>query len=106
MRDNPNRGFDASIVKAFINMMGIYPIGTLCILDTGELAIVCAPNPNPEELHRPLVRIVSDASGIRLAEPTLVDLSVSDASTGRPARTIVKTSDPDRYGITPSDYVA
>ncbi len=106
MRDNPNRGFDPAIVKAFINMMGIYPIGTVCILDTGEMAVVCAPNPSPEELHRPLVRIVSDTAGIRLAEPPLVDLSLPDPTTGKPARTIVKTTSAEKYGINPSDYVA
>ena len=106
MRDNPNRGFDTTIVKAFINMMGIYPIGTLCILDSGELAVVCAPNPNPEELHRPLVRVISDANGRKLAEPPLLDLSQPDPGTGKPTRTIVKTTDPEKYGIKPSDYVA
>ena len=105
MRDNPSRGFDPTIVKAFVNMMGIYPIGTLCILDSGELAVVVAPSPNPEELHRPLVRIVSDASGRRLPEPPLVDLSEALEVTGRPARTIVKTTDPDKYNIKVSDYV-
>ena len=106
MRDNPNRGFDTTVVKAFINMMGIYPIGTLCILDSGEMAVVCAPNPNPEELHRPLVRVISDANGRKLAEPPLLDLSQPDPDSGRPTRTIVKTTDPDKYGIKPSDYVA
>ncbi|NIR38255.1 MAG: hypothetical protein GWN07_20435, partial [Actinobacteria bacterium] len=71
-RDNPSRGFDPTIVKAFINMMGIYPVGTLCILDSGELAVVVAANPNPEEIHRPLVRVISDSQGRRLAEPRLL----------------------------------
>ena len=105
MRDNPSRGFDPVIVKAFVNMMGIYPVGTLCILDSGELSVVVAPSPNPEELHRPLVRVVSDANGRKLPEPPLVDLSETHMATGRPARTIVKTTDPDKYNITVSDYV-
>ena len=106
MGDNPSRGFDTVVVKAFINLMGIYPVGTLCILDSGELAVVVAPSPNPEELHRPLIRIVSDASGRRLAEPRLLDLSAPDEATGRPARTIVKTTDAEKYGIKVSDFVA
>ncbi len=106
LRDNPSRGFDPLVVKAFINLMGIYPVGTVCILDTGELAVVVAANPNPEEPHRPLARIVSNTRGTRLAEPPLVDLSQLDPATGRPARTIVKTTDADKYGITVSDYVA
>lgn len=105
MRDNPSRGFDPVVVKAFINMMGIYPIGTLCILDSGELAVVVAPSPDPEELHRPLVRVISDANGRKLAQPPLVDLSEKHGATGRPTRTIVKTTDPDKYHVKVSDYV-
>jgi len=105
MRDNPTRGFDPVVVKAFVNMMGIYPVGTVCILDSGELSVVVAPSPNPEELHRPLVRIVSDANGRKLPQPPLVDLSETHMTTGRPSRTIVKTTDPDKYNITVSDYV-
>ena len=106
LRDNPKRGFDRVVVKAFINMMGIYPVGTVAILDTGELAVVVAPNPNPEELHRPLVRLVSDAQGRRLPPGPLVDLSEVDPATGKPRRTIIKTTDPDRYGLRVADYVA
>ncbi len=106
MRDNPARGFDPTIVKAFVNMMGIYPVGTLCILDSGELAVVVAPSPNPEELHRPLVRIISDASGRRLPQPPLTDLSEEEPGSGRPTRTIVKTTDPDKYQLKVSDFVA
>lgn len=106
LRDNPKRGFDPLIVKAFINMMGIYPVGTLAILDTGELGVVVAPNPNPEELHRPLIRIISDRQGRRLPEPPMVDLSDVDPATGRAARSIVKTTDPDKYGVKVAPYVA
>ena len=35
---------DAVVVKAFINLLGIYPVGTLVVLDTFELAIVHAAN--------------------------------------------------------------
>ena len=42
MRDNPRRGMDPVIVKAFINLTGIYPVGTLVVLDTFELGIVHA----------------------------------------------------------------
>ncbi|HEX5577754.1 MAG TPA: HD domain-containing phosphohydrolase, partial [Gemmatimonadaceae bacterium] len=63
MRDNPRRGMDQIVVKAFINLLGIYPVGTLVVLDTFELAIVFAANPRAEALSRPIVRIVSDEQG-------------------------------------------
>jgi HD-GYP domain-containing protein (c-di-GMP phosphodiesterase class II) len=104
MRDNPRRGLDQVLVKAFINLLGIYPVGTLIVLDTFELAIVSAANPNPEALSRPIVKIISDAQGNTISPPLTVDLAVPEAG-GQYARSIIKTADPDRYGITVGDYL-
>ncbi|HEX2204351.1 MAG TPA: HD domain-containing phosphohydrolase [Longimicrobium sp.] len=104
MRDNPGRGFDPLVVKAFISMTGIYPVGSVVILDSFELAVVVAANPNPEALHQPVVKVIYDAMGIPIASPPTIDLSAADPATGRPARTIIKTTDPDRYGIHVGDY--
>jgi HD-GYP domain-containing protein (c-di-GMP phosphodiesterase class II) len=103
MRDNPRRGFDQVIVKGFINMVGIYPVGTLVVLDTFELAIVHSVNPNPQAISRPVVRIVSDDRGNVLFPGELADLTEQSAS-GVYRRTIIKTEHPDRYGITVGDY--
>jgi HD-GYP domain-containing protein (c-di-GMP phosphodiesterase class II) len=104
MRDNPRRGLDQVLVKAFINLLGIYPVGTLVVLDTFELAVVSAASPNPEMLSRPIVKIISDAQGNTISPPLHVDLAVPETG-GQYARTIIKTADPDRYGITPGDYL-
>ena len=104
MRDNPKRGYDPLLVKAFINVTGVFPVGTLCILDTQELAVVIGRNPDPTRLHQPMMKIIADWMGMTLPEPVTVDLSEVDPSTGRPLRTILKTTDPDRYGIRVSDY--
>jgi len=104
MRDNPKRGMDPVVVKAFINLLGIYPVGTLVVLDTFELAVVYAANPNPEALSRPIVKIISDATGIILDPPLMVDLATPDAG-GEYPRTIIKTADPERYGLNISDYL-
>jgi HD-GYP domain-containing protein (c-di-GMP phosphodiesterase class II) len=106
MRDNPGRGYDPLLVKAFINMTGVFPVGTLCILDTYELAVVVARNPNPAHIHQPVVKLICDPLGVMIAQPITVDLSEVDPGTGHPRRTIVKTTDPDKYGIRVSDYFA
>ena len=105
MRDNPKRGMDPVVVKAFINLLGIYPVGTLVVLDTFELAVVFAASPNPEALSRPIVKIVSDPQGLVMQPPITVDLAVPDAG-GEYPRTIIKTADPDRYGLNINDYFA
>jgi HD-GYP domain-containing protein (c-di-GMP phosphodiesterase class II) len=103
MRDNPRRGFDQVIVKGFINLVGIYPVGTLVVLDTFELAVVHSVNPNPQAISRPVVRVVSDDRGNILFPGELADLTEQTAP-GTFRRTIIKTENPERYGITVGDY--
>jgi HD-GYP domain-containing protein (c-di-GMP phosphodiesterase class II) len=105
MRNNPRRGMDPVIVKAFVSLVGHYPVGTLVVLDTFELAVVHAVNPVPEAISRPIVRVISDERGNLLHPGTLADLNQQDG-TGRFLRTIIKLADPDRYGIRVSDYFA
>ena len=59
---------------------------------------------DPEALSRPIVKIISDAMGNAIRPPLQVDLAVPDAG-GQFSRTIIKTADPDRYGITVGDYL-
>ena len=98
MRDNPRRGFDQLIVKTFINATGVYPVGTLVVLDTLELAVVSKVNPDVSHLHEPLVKIISDEMAVPLATPLPVDLALDD-------RAIIKTTNPQKYGIRVSDYL-
>lgn len=104
MRDNPHRGYDPLLVKALINVTGVFPIGTLCILDTQELAVVTARNPDPTKLHQPIAKLIADHMGMMIAQPVAIDLSEVDPATGKAVRTIVKTTDPDKYGIKVADY--
>ncbi|HEY5219448.1 MAG TPA: HD-GYP domain-containing protein [Gemmatimonadaceae bacterium] len=103
MRDNPRRGMDPVLVKAFVNLTGIYPVGTLVVLDTFELGVVHAVNPLQEMLSRPIVRVISDAMGNLVHPGDLVDLADRDAK-GNFSRTIIKTENPERYGIRVGDY--
>ena len=101
---NPGRGYDPILVKALINLLGIYPVGTCVILDTFEIAIVAGPGPDHDQLQRPLVRIAVDQSGGRVAAPgELVDLSIPDID-GRYPRTIVKVTSPERHGLVVGDF--
>lgn len=105
MRDNPRLGLDPVVVKAFINLTGIYPVGTIVVLDTLELGIVISANPDQAALSRPIVRLLSDAQGNRLTDASLCDLTQKDDA-GQFVRTIIRTEDPDRHGIRISDYFA
>jgi HD-GYP domain-containing protein (c-di-GMP phosphodiesterase class II) len=104
MWENPKRGYDTVLVKALINLIGIYPVGTCVILDTLEVGIVAAPNPEGQQLHRPLVRLAVDVDGATVPPPgLLVNLAEQDES-GAFRRSIVKVTNPGRYGLTVGDY--
>ncbi len=103
MWENPRRGYDQIVVKAFINLIGIYPVGTCVILDTYEVALVHSANPDVTHVHRPVVRIVTTPEGGVQHPGFLADLAQRDAQGAYP-RTIVKVTDPAKYGINVSDY--
>ncbi len=103
MWENPRRGYDPIVVKAFINLIGIYPVGTCVILDTYEVAIVHSANPDVTHVHRPVVRVVASAEGAPHQPGFLADLAQRDAQGNFP-RTIVKVTDPAKYGINISDH--
>jgi len=103
MWENPRRGYDTVVVKAFINLIGIYPVGTMVILDTYELALVSAANPNVEAVHRPMVRVISDPGGTLQYPGFEADLNERDGG-GNYLRSIIKVTNPDKYGVKISDY--
>jgi HD-GYP domain-containing protein (c-di-GMP phosphodiesterase class II) len=104
MWENPKRGYDPVLVKALINLIGIYPVGTCVILDTFEVGVVYAPNPEGTLLHRPLVRIAIDENGGMQPTPgRLVNLAEADEA-GHFVRSIVKVTTPARYGLTVGNY--
>src|SRR5439155_23917835 len=65
--------FDATLLKVFIQTVGVYPPGTLVRLSTGELAL--AECPNAEDVTAPVVRVLraadnSPVSGRKIDLPT------------------------------------
>ncbi len=94
--------FDPVLLKLFVNIMGIYPVGSLVLLDTKEIGIVFKPNiDNP---YRPKVKIIGDAKGKKeILE--IVDLNKIDDSTGSFKRSIVKGLDANKYNIDVAKYL-
>lgn len=95
--------FNPVILKAFINLMGTFPIGSLVLLNTGEMAVVMDLNPDPKLVLRPAVKLITDPDGNRI-DGDVVDLAERDPATGRFARTILKALNPADYGIEVADY--
>ncbi len=105
MWTNRRRGYDHVLVKELVNMVGIYPVGTCLLLDTGEIAVVQTRNPEPELLNRPLVRIAISPDAEPMEPAPMVDLA-EKAAGGRFARSFVKVVDPSKFGIIPGDILS
>lgn len=90
--------FDPLLLKVFVNCIGVYPIGSLCLLDSGEMAVVIENSTNPEEWMSPTVRLVTGGG-----EDAPADGSVNLASAGE-QRKIVSTVDAVRHGVDVSRY--
>ena len=103
MLEHSGTEFNPVILKAFINMMGIYPIGTLVHMDTGNVGIVFNTNPDTHFFLRPKVKLITDTQGCKI-DGEVVDLTEKDPRTDKFLRTILKVLDPDKYGVTVSDY--
>ena len=103
MLEHSGTEFNPVILKAFVNMMGAYPIGTLVHLDTGEVGIVFNTNPETPYLLRPKVKLITNAWGNKV-DGEIVDLTDKDPRTEKFLRTILKALDPDTYDVNVSDY--
>jgi hypothetical protein len=65
---------DPSLLKLFVNWIGIYPVGTLLELQTGELVQVFAAGVDPTRFQRPIVSVIRNMEGQVLDRPYLLDL--------------------------------
>jgi HD-GYP domain-containing protein (c-di-GMP phosphodiesterase class II) len=104
MRQNCEVEFDPLIFKAFAQMMGVYPVGTLAALNSGEVGIAIENNPLPDHADRPLLKLIADPQGRKYDGP-VVDLAETDPQTKAFRRTIVKTLDPEIYHIPVADIL-
>ena len=95
--------FDAILLKVFADMVGIYPIGSLVVLDTEEWGIVMETNPEMALMTCPKVKIIADKDGNKI-NGGIVDLAEKDPKTEKFKKKIVKTLDPFKYDINVSEH--
>ncbi len=95
------KDFDPVLVKWFINMVGIFPIGTLVILDTGEKGLI-SEGGSIEKNRRPKVLLLTEEKSGGFSYSRVVDLNRRDPETGDFLRTIKSTHHASAFGIQPA----
>lgn len=101
MSRETGRRFDPALIKIFINTLGLYPVGTLLRLDSGDLGVVIYGGGEGERMNRPIIALIGrdgkPGSNVDLAERT---------PAGAYRWSIVMTEDPRKFGIQPAGVVA
>ncbi len=104
MLERSGKDFDPALVKVLINMIGIYPLGTLVLLNTNEMGVVVQSQEEPELIDRPKVCLLQFRDG-QYCKGELVDLREMEGNTQAYIRSIVKTLDPNEYNINVAEFL-
>ena len=96
LQRNDGKQFDQNLVRRFVQLVGIYPVGNMVRLDHGEIAVVMKAH--AADPYRPRVRILMDANEMPYADPPEVNLW---EMTGEQDNAIQAPLDPSDYGIDP-----
>ncbi|MEM8981928.1 MAG: HD-GYP domain-containing protein [Pseudomonadota bacterium] len=95
--------FSEEMVEQFVQSIGIFPVGSLVELNTGEVGIVVAQN--RIRRLRPKIMLILDRNKKRLEAQDMLDLrqqlTIGDSST---SLWIERGLTAGEYGIDPSDY--
>ena len=104
MLEGAGADFDPLLLKAFINMLGIYPMGTLLQLDTGEMGIVTGKGGSPLG-NRPDIVVIKMDDKKRFVKGPILNLEDRDSQTMAFIRNIVSSFHPGIFGIQPAQFI-
>jgi putative nucleotidyltransferase with HDIG domain len=98
MGEQENPAFNPALLRRFVNLMGLFPIGTIVRLNTEEVGVVTAEH--PEDPFRPQVKVLFDSRGEKIESPFLANTWERD-SRGEYSRAVVESVDPDSVELDP-----
>ena len=100
--DWKDKYFHGALVEQFIQCIGIYPVGSLVELNTGEVGIVIAQN----RIRRlqPKVLVILDAHKKPYNYPTALDLIHKPKTVEDVPYEIRRTLEYGMYGVDPREY--
>lgn len=88
--------FNPVLSQEFVRCVGIYPVGTLVMLESGRLAVVVEPHES--SLLTPRVNVFFDSKSQLYIKPETVDLAREDK--------IVRHEVPEKWKVDPMKYMA
>jgi len=95
--------YDPILLKIFVNMVGLYPVGTILKLDTGEMGLV-VDYPRDDERTRPEVVLLEDDSQGGFKRGKTVSLEERNEKTGSYQRNVLECHHPTKLGLQPVKF--
>ncbi|MEY3122339.1 MAG: hypothetical protein RI993_1164 [Pseudomonadota bacterium] len=102
LQTNSKSGLNSTLVEQFCQFIGIFPIGSLVELNTGEVAIVLAHNRT--QRFRPKIMVILDAKKQPCESPRQIDLRLNELSTAGIEYEIKRDLPLGAFGIDISGY--
>lgn len=88
-----HKDFDESLVEDFIQCLGVYPVGSVVQLSSGDIGIVM--NDNKDQRLHPTVMLVLDEKHAPFFTPRIVNLAYATEQNEGPTYAIKKVFGPD-----------
>jgi len=104
MMKDSGADFDPILLKVFVNMLGVYPLGTLVLLDDGSMGIVCKRT-EEGDMYRPQILLLKANSEGGFSKGEEISLDEKDLDTGEYMTNIQKTIHPAVYNIQPAQFL-
>ncbi len=102
MGQQDGTAFDRALLRRFVNLMGLFPVGTLVRLNTAEVGVVTQTH--PEDPFRPQVKLLLDGKGAPYETPLLTNTWDRD-DRGKFPRDVIEAVDGPTVGIDPLAYL-
>src|SRR4029079_14870758 len=98
MGEQDSPAFNQTLLKRFVNLMGLFPVGSLGRLSTDDLAVVTAEHPT--DPSRPQVKIIVDEQA-HTREDLMLTHTWERDSGGEHPRAVVEAVDQETVDIDP-----
>ncbi|MDH3639706.1 MAG: HD-GYP domain-containing protein, partial [Gammaproteobacteria bacterium] len=101
MRD---KAFPAAMIEHLIHCVGVFPVGSFVLLNTGSVGVVISRN-RLQQL-KPKVLPILDAQGDRVPHAETIDLAEQPADNEDLPWKITRVVDPEDYSLDPAEFFA
>ena len=97
--------FDPILLKVFINMLGVYPLGTILKFDNDEIGMVTSPPDKEKGSSELWVLLLQDNGDSTYTKRYLMSLGTWNQERGGFNRPILESCHPSELGIQPAELI-